>query len=89
MISNELRVTLLRYSRRRFFVGPDMPNSAARWPYLTGPATAANKYEEAPHDADEVNNQSSGLSDPSSDFPHTETAYRFVDVFASFERLHT
>src|SRR5919106_6514459 len=42
------------YSLRRFFVGPDMPDSAARWPYLGGPATAADKYEELPHDGPRV-----------------------------------
>ena len=40
-----------------------MPNSAARWPYLRGPATAADKYEEAPHDASRL----TGLGGPRPD----------------------
>jgi predicted O-methyltransferase YrrM len=30
------------------------PNSAARWPYLEGPATAANEYEIPPHGSSSV-----------------------------------
>src|SRR5690606_27855833 len=30
------------------------PNPAARWPYLAGPATAVDEYEDAPHDEDDA-----------------------------------
>jgi hypothetical protein len=48
-ISEATDVRCLLLAPRRFFVKPRTPNSAARWPYLRGLATAADKYEEAPH----------------------------------------
>jgi hypothetical protein len=75
-------------SLRRFFVKPETPNSAARWPYLRGLAAATDKYEERPHDVVEVNN---GVGDPPPSFgtfSQCETEYRNLDVPANSAKLH-
>jgi hypothetical protein len=66
-----------------------MPSSAARWPYLTGPATAANEYEEAPHDANQANKPDRAASEAFHIIPNDETAFRSVDNRADFETLDT
>ncbi|HET6698459.1 MAG TPA: hypothetical protein VFG88_05170, partial [Nocardioidaceae bacterium] len=62
-----------------FFVKPDVPNSAARWPYLRGLAAATDKYEERPHDAQNPNRDPAAISRTFHNFPHVEISVRGAD----------
>ena len=67
---------VLRLLARGGFVRPmaGTPNSAARWPYLMGLATAANKYEVPPHGVTRVERMhGEGRTFPE-DVPRSETS---------------
>jgi hypothetical protein len=80
---------VLLYSLRRFFVGPYMQDSAARWPYLTGLATAADKYEESPHGAATLSKPAARVPVGFYNFSHPEMPFYQLDRPAAFERLGT
>src|SRR5688500_14740340 len=72
--------------RSRFFVltaggaGPATPDTAARWPYLTGPATAADEYyEDAAHDGSRVGRLRPAVARFPEGFSKRETPARITD----------
>jgi hypothetical protein len=81
-------MVLLLRSLTAGFVGPRTPDSAARWPYLTGPATAADEYyEEAAHDVPRVGQPSPGRPLFARVFSRVETVAQMLVTAPRFATL--